>query len=96
MAQLVIMFMCPIGKAVMGTLTLGSPRSANNSLRVGCTLPASSQARLCSTAGWPSQRQGMRNRVSALLSTGASSAASPQLLPPSAETITFAIRPLPE
>ena len=42
------------------------------------------------------QRQGMRNLVNALLNTGASSAASPQLLPPSAETLTFATRPLPE
>ena len=93
---LVITFMCPIGNAVTGTLTLGSPRSANISARVGCTLPASSQARLCSTTGWPSQRQGMRKRVKALLSTGSCNAASAQLRPPSADTMTLAIRPVPE
>ena len=91
-----IMFMCPIGNAVTGRLTLGAPRSANSSARVGCTLPASSQARLCKTAGWPSQRQGERKRVKALLRTGASSVAGAQLLPPSAETMTLSIRPLPE
>ena len=47
-------------------------------------------------AGEPSQRQGIWNRVKALLKTGSCSAASPQLWPPSAETITFEIRPVPE
>ena len=49
---------------------VSSPRAATNSARVGCTLPASSHARLCSVAGPPSQRHGMRKRVKALLSTG--------------------------
>src|SRR2546429_8756535 len=43
--------------------------------RVGCTLPASSHARLCNTAGPPFQFQGARNRVKALLSTGSCKAA---------------------
>jgi hypothetical protein len=51
---------------------------------------------LCRVAGPPSQRQGMRKRVKALLSTGADKPASAQLLPPSAETMTLVIRPAPE
>ena len=46
--------------------------------------------------GWPSQRHGMRKRVNAFGSTGSCSAACAQLLPPSAETITLEMRPLPE
>jgi len=38
----------------------------------------------------------MRKRVNAMGSTGSCSAACPQLLPPSADTITFVIRPSPE
>ena len=40
---------------------LTAPR--DDSARVGCTLPASSHARLCSTAGPPSHFHGDRNRV---------------------------------
>jgi hypothetical protein len=46
--------------------------------------------------GPPFHRHGMRNRVNATLSTGSCSAASPQLCPPSADTMTFVILPLPE
>jgi hypothetical protein len=38
----------------------------------------------------------MLKRVKAFGSRGSSSAASPQLLPPSAETMTLSPRPLPE
>ena len=49
-----------------------------------------------SVLGLPSQRQGMRKRVSACGSTGPSSAASAKLLPPSAETSTRRTRPKPD
>ena len=42
------------------------------------------------------QCQAMRKRVKAFANTGSCSAASAQLCPPSAETITLAIRPVPE
>ena len=44
-------------------------------------------------AGLPSHCQGIRKRVSAFGSTGSESAATPQLLPPSADTSTLAILP---
>jgi hypothetical protein len=47
--------------------TRGGPRSAMNASRVGCTLPASSVARLCKIAVRPSQFHGIRKRVNALL-----------------------------
>jgi hypothetical protein len=94
--QLVTALKCWFSTAPTGGAAFSCPRAATNSVRVGCALPALSQARLCSTAGPPSQRQGMRKRVNALLSTGSDRAASPQLLPPSAETKTLEIRPAPE
>ena len=72
------------------------PRRAMTSARVGCTLPASSHARLCSTAGPPSHFHGSRKRVNAFGSTGSCSATSAHVFPPSAVTITFAMRPLAE
>ena len=62
---------CWFGK---GGTVFNSPRWAANSARVGCTSPASSHARLCNMAGPPFQRQGTRNRVNALLSSGSCSA----------------------
>src|SRR5271155_71840 len=90
------MLQCSIGNAVTGGEPLGGTRSARKAVRLGWMLPASSVARLASTAGDPSQFHGMRKRVSALLSTGVCSAASPQLLPPSADTSTLLMRPLPD
>ena len=55
-----------------------------------------SEARLVMTAGCPSQRHGMLKRVNDLSFTGPCKAASPQLFPPSADTITREMRPLPE
>src|SRR2546427_6819522 len=75
---------------------LGSPRTAPNPGGVGWALPASAQARLCRTAGPPFQRQGARNRAKALECTGSWSAACAHVFPPSAETITREMRPLPE
>src|SRR5579871_6328112 len=95
-AQLQIWFTWFIGKAFTFGVLRGSPRSAISFARVGCTLPASSVARLITTAGVPVQFHGIRNRVSALGSTGACSAATAQDLPPSAETSTLAIRPCPD
>src|SRR5436853_400618 len=91
-----MMLQCSIGKAVTGGEPRGGPRSAMKAARLGCTLPASSVARLMITAGEPSQFHGIRKRVSALLSTGVCSAATPQLLPPSADTSTLLMRPLPD
>src|SRR2546425_3725656 len=48
------------------------------------------------TAGVPSQLQRERKRVRHLSSTGSSSVASCQFLPPSVETSTAVIRPLPD
>src|SRR5438045_5632483 len=47
-------------------------------------------------AGPPFQRQAIRKRVSAFASTGCCNAAGAQLLPPSAESSTLAIRPEPD
>src|SRR5438034_10438739 len=51
---------CSIVNAATFGVPLGGPRSAMNASRVGCTLPASSVARLCRTTGRPSQLHGMR------------------------------------
>src|SRR2546426_12489217 len=48
------------------------------------------------TAGVPSQLQRERKRVRHLSSTGSSSVASRQFFPPSVETSTAVIRPLPD
>src|SRR5215475_5098663 len=76
---------CSIVNAATFGVPRGGPRSAMNASLVGCTLPASSVARLCKIAVPPSQSHGIRKRVNALLRTGACNAASAQLLPPSAE-----------
>src|SRR5215472_9654236 len=87
---------CSIVNAATFGVPLGGPRSAMNASRLGCTLPASSVARLCKIAVPPSQFHGIRKRVNALLRTGACNAACAQLLPPSAETSTLLMRPFPE
>jgi hypothetical protein len=53
-------------------------------------------ARDLSTAPVPSHFQGSRNRVSARGSTGATRGASIHVLPPSVDTSTFLIVPLPD
>src|SRR5215467_2400112 len=73
-----------------------SPRNAMSCARLGWAYPVSSVARLCSTAAPPSHCHAMRKRVTDLDSTGSCNAASPQLLPPSAETSTLAILPYPD
>src|SRR4051812_15212760 len=87
---------CWLGNAVGGGTREATPRCATISARVGCTLPRASHARLCSTAGPPFHCHGMRKRVNDLLITGSCSAASAQVLPASADTITLVMRPLPE
>src|SRR5262252_5609667 len=96
MPQLVMALQCSIVNAATLGVPLGGPRSAMNASRDGCTLPASSVARLCRITGPPSQFHAIRKRVNALLRTGCCRAAWAQLLPPSAETSTLLIRPLPE
>src|SRR5688572_19985220 len=67
-----------------------------NALRVGWILPLLSVARLCSIAGEPVQSHGRRKRVKLLDRIGPCSAASCQLMPPSAEISTLAMRPAPD
>src|SRR2546429_8937401 len=67
-----------------------------NWAREGGTMPVSSVARLCSIAGLPFQFQAARNRVSAFGRIGSLSTAGAQLLPPSADTSTERMRPLPD
>ena len=83
-------------KAVGGRTRVPWPRCAMTSARVGCASPVSSHARDMSTAGPPSHCQGMRKRVKVFVITGCCSAASAQVLPPSADTMTFVILPAPE
>src|SRR6266851_3343557 len=63
---------------------------------VGCAPPVSSAARLINIEGLPSQCHGRRKRVRAFGNTGPFSIARAQVLPPSAETSTFEIRPAPD
>jgi hypothetical protein len=73
-----------------------SPRSAANAARVGCTMPVSSVARLCKMAGAPFHCHGARKRTGALGRIGPCRAACAQLLPPSADTSTCRMLPLPD
>src|SRR5688572_29856535 len=59
-------------------------------------MPVSSVARLDSTAGPPFHCHGARKRTGALGRIGPDSAAGAQLLPPSAETSTCLMLPLPD
>jgi len=72
------------------------PRSARSAARAGCTMPCSSVARLCRNAGAPFHCQGARNRVMAFDITGSCRAACAHERPPSADTSTDLILPLPD
>src|SRR5687767_13960011 len=67
-----------------------------NVARSGWAAPVSSVARDLRTAAVPSHFQASRNRVSARGRTGATSGAFVQALPPSVDTATLRIVPLPD
>ena len=69
---------------------------SGNTARVGCTIPVSSVARLCSTAGPPFHCHGVRKRTGALARIEPCRAAGAQLCPPSADTSTCRMLPLPD
>jgi hypothetical protein len=95
MGDLSLLIHGPTGDCIEVMVLKGEQRRHGRQLAAR-PLPPSSQARLCRTAGPPFHRHGMRNRVNAMLRTGSCSAASPQLCPRSADTMTFVILPLPE
>ena len=65
MPQLVMALQCSMVNAMTLGVPRGGPRSAMKASRDGCTLPASSVARLCRTTGRPFQCHGVRKRVNA-------------------------------
>src|SRR6266542_3921901 len=72
------------------------PCSAMNLSRSGCTAPVSPVPRDFSTLPLPSHFHGRRKRVRARGSKGAPSDAAVQVFPPSVETSTVLIVPLPD
>src|ERR1700694_4904088 len=69
---------------------------ASHAARAGWTRPFSSVARLGSKARSPFHCHGSRKRVTLFEKIGSCSAASRQLVPPSAETSTLLILPAPD
>src|SRR5712691_5387709 len=72
------------------------PWSAMNVPRSGCTAPVVSIARDFSTVGLPLHFQGRWKEVIARGSTGVASGAAAHVFPPSVDTSTFAMVPLPD
>src|SRR3989442_15521286 len=67
-----------------------------NLSRSGCTAPVLSVARDFTTAGLPLHFHGMRKQVIARGSTGGTRGATAHVLPPSVDTSTLAMAPLPD